>query len=244
MSSKSGSKRPKKSDELVPKKLTTGDVDRTLKKTSFGGVLIHHKNEGQRLALECIDKHEISFIHGCAGTGKSFLAIARGLHGLTTGKYKRLIITRPYVEAGEHLGFLPGGYNNKIAPFMYPVMEIASELIGYSSITELIDAGIVSAIPLAYMRGISFHESFVVCDEAQNIRPTQMRMLLTRIGHHSKMVITGDTHQTDLLSSNGLVDVLNRLTSIKEIGFHEMKVEDCVRSGIVAKIEACYRENL
>lgn len=237
-------KKLKKADELVPKKMSNDDISRVIKKTDYNGILIHHKNEGQRKALEVIDSHEISFIYGCPGTGKSFLAIARGLHGLTTGKYKRLVITRPYVEAGEHLGFLPGSFNNKIAPFMYPVMEIASELMDRDTVMDLINDGIIMAMPLAYMRGATFRESFIVCDEAQNMRQSQMRMLLTRIGSYSKMVITGDTNQSDLYNAtNGLVDALKRLDKIDEIGFHEMKPEDCVRSGIVAKIESCYREN-
>jgi phosphate starvation-inducible protein PhoH len=175
-------------------------------------------------------------------THNTHLAVGLALKDLFARKYERVILTRPYVEAGEHLGFLPGGYNNKIAPFMYPIVEIMSQYIKSKDlITKLIDNGNISVVPLAYMRGCTFKNSFVVADECQNTTVSQMRMLLTRIGDNSKLVITGDVEQSDIGYKNGLMDAIDRLQDIKEIGFHNMGEECCVRSGIVAKIEMKYR---
>lgn len=215
-------------------------------KYSLGGIIVSAKNEGQKNAIQCIKDHEISVIYGYPGSGKSHLAVGLGLQALMTDKCEKLIFTRPYVEAGEHLGFLPGSLNSKIAPFMYPIMEIAGQFIGTEVITAFLDKGNIQVIPMAYMRGITFHNSFVVMDEAQNATPSQMRMILTRIGEKSKLVITGDTEQSDLKfnpEKNGLVDAISKLTNISEIGFCELDENSCVRSPLVAKIDKIYRNS-
>ena len=177
---------------------------------------------------------------------KSHLAISMGVAGMLKGKYQKLILTRPYVEAGEHLGFLPGGFNNKIAPFMYPVMEIISQHIGSEAALEFLDKGNIQVMPLAYMRGVTFHNCYVVADEMQNATISQTRMILTRVGENCKLVLTGDTEQSDLSTyngeKNGLLDAITRLKQIPEIGFCELDEDSCVRSHLVSKIDKTYRK--
>lgn len=217
-------------------------VEPVLQKASFPGLIVSAKNESQKQALNVIDTHEVSVLYGIPGSGKSHLAVGIGLKDMLSRKYERIVLTRPYVEAGEHLGFLPGGYNNKIAPFMYPIVEIMSQYLKDKTlITKLIDNGNISVVPLAYMRGCTFKNCYIVADEMQNSTPSQMRMLLTRIGDNSKLVITGDTEQSDVGYRNGLSDAVERLKDIEEIGFHQFDESSCVRSGIVAKIENKYR---
>lgn len=236
MSKKKGSK----ADALIGDAMVP--VEPVLQKASFPGIIVSAKNEGQKQAIKVIETHEVSFLYGVPGTGKSHLAIGLALKEMFNRKYERIILTRPYVEAGEHLGFLPGGYNNKIAPFMYPVVEIMSQYVKDKNIiTKFIDSGNISVVPFAYMRGCTFKNSFIVADECQNSTVSQMRMLLTRIGDNSKLVVTGDVEQSDIGYRNGLSDAIERLREIEEIGFHEMGEESCVRSGIVGKIEKKYR---
>lgn len=202
------------------------------------------KNDGQKKAIECINTHDISFLYGVPGSGKSHLAISMGVAGMLKGNYQKIILTRPYVEAGEHLGFLPGGFNNKIAPFMYPVMEIISQQVGTEAAVEFIEKGNIQVMPLAYMRGVTFQNCYVVADEMQNATSSQMRMILTRVGEKCKLVLTGDTEQSDLVSSerNGLVDAIYRLKGMSEVGFCELSEESCVRSPLVSKIDKLYRK--
>lgn len=176
-------------------------------------------------------------------THNTHIAIAHGLKELLNGKYERLVLTRPYVEAGEHLGFLPGSYNNKIAPFMYPVTEIITEYVGKKVAADLIDAGNICVVPLAYMRGMTLKKCFVVADEFQNATVAQTRLLLTRIGENSKVVVTGDVNQSDINGKkNGLRDALDRFKDMPEIGMCYFGEDSCVRSGLVAKIEKKYRK--
>lgn len=236
MSKKKGSKAEALvADNMMP-------VEPVLQKASFPGIIVSAKNEGQKEAIKTIESHEVTILSGVPGTGKTHLAVGLALKDMFNRKYERIVLTRPYVEAGEHLGFLPGGYNNKIAPFMFPIVEIMSHYIKSKDlITKLIDNGNIAVVPLAYMRGCTFKNCFVVADECQNTTISQMRMLLTRIGEDSKVVITGDTEQSDIARTNGLVDAISRLGDIPEIGFKFLGEECCVRSGIVAKIEKKYR---
>lgn len=203
------------------------------------------KTEGQNRALESMRKNQVTVLYGMAGTGKSYLATALGLQQLMQDKCEKLILTRPYVEAGEKLGFLPGDFNMKIAPFVQPLMDVIGKFTSRQMIMQFIEKGNIQVIPMAYMRGITFENSFVVADECQNASCHQMRMLLTRVGPNSKLVITGDTDQSDLFPRgdlNGLQDVINRFNgTVPEIAFHELTEDDCVRSPFVAKIEKLYR---
>lgn len=235
-----------RSRDLSKKKKHTIEVPSTktvADKTGVMGIAVIGKNNGQKEAIRIIQNHEVSVIHGVPGTGKTHLAVGLGLHGLLSGHYERLILTRPYVEAGEHLGFLPGGFNQKIAPFMLPVMEISMNYLGKEALNKFVENGNITVMPLAYMRGITFNKAFVVADEMQNATTQQMRMLLTRIGDKCKMVITGDTQQSDLYyhQKNGLADAINRLKNIKEIGFCHLDYDSCVRSALVSKIDEQYR---
>lgn len=229
----------KASHELVTEEV--GSAEKTLRKTDLKGVYIAEKNEGQKLAINAIKEHQITFLYGSPGTGKSHISVGVGLQELVNKRCEKVILTRPYVEAGEHLGYLPGSFNSKIAPFMYPVMEVCKEYLGKDTTMKLIDAGNIQIVPLAYMRGVTFKNSFVVLDEAQNSTPQQMRMILTRMGENSKLVINGDLKQSDLQSKdNGLSDALRRLQGVGGIKFLEIGPEYCVRSGIVSAIEERY----
>jgi phosphate starvation-inducible PhoH-like protein len=212
-------------------------------KMGIRNTFVDCKNEGQREAVKAIDSFDLTILHGVPGTGKTYLAIAKGLKYLMEGKFERLYLTRPYVEAGENLGYLPGDYAAKIAPYLYPIMEIINEIIGKESAKEFIENGVIQIMPLAYMRGVTFKNSYIVADEMQNASIPQMRMLLTRIGENSKMVITGDIEQSDLRTreKNGLEDSISRLKSVLEISFVELTEESCVRSPLVSKIDKLYR---
>ena len=235
----SSKKKNKKQNVLVAADVPS--VESITRKSSFRGVMVVGKNEGQKQAIQVVQNHDISFLYGTAGTGKTHLAVGLGLQGLLSGKYKKLILTRPYVEAGEHLGFLKGDYLNKIAPFMFPITEILTDYLGSNVATELLDEGNISVIPMAFMRGLTMKNAFVIADEVQNCSPSQMRMLLTRMGENSKLVVTGDKEQSDLPGKNGLTDAIDRLKDIEEIGMHYLGPEWCVRSGLIAKIEEKYK---
>ena len=224
----------------------TVSTHKITEKHQVRGVYVVGKNEGQKKAIDVIHEHEISVLYGIPGSGKTHLALSIGLAGLLQGKYDRLILTRPYVEAGERMGFLPGDFSTKIAPFMQPLMEIMGGAIGKTALTAFLEAGNIEVLPLAFMRGRSFNNTFVVADECQNCTTQQMRMLLTRIGRESKIVITGDTEQSDLYTrgeKNGLQDCIDRFKGkLPEMGFFEMTEDCCVRSPIVTKIEKIYRQ--
>jgi phosphate starvation-inducible PhoH-like protein len=158
------------------------------------------------------------------------------------GHFQRMIFTRPYVEAGEKLGFLPGGSDSKFAPFVMPLFEVVSDYLGQEEIKALIEEKRIIIYPLAYMRGSTFKNSYVVADECQNMSIQQMRMMLTRLGENSKIVCTGDIEQSDLcLKTNGLADAINRLKGLPDLEFVEMGYESCVREKIVADIDLRYK---
>lgn len=200
-------------------------------------------SEEQREAIRLIKENQITFIHGLAGTGKTFCAVMYGLRELLFGNYDKLIFTRPCVEAnGERLGMLPGGYDDKIAPYMIPIFDIIADKIPLKSLKKMMEDGKIKTLPLAYLRGCTFNNSYVVADEAQNTNPQQMRLLLTRIGKDSKMVITGDLSQTDITGRNGLRDAIDKLVGIKDISSIELTEKSMARNALITLIEEKYSQ--
>lgn len=196
----------------------------------------------QKQYLETIAKSDLTFAVGPAGTGKTFLAVSCALKALKDGQTSRIIITRPIVEAGEKLGFLPGDLNEKMNPYLRPIFDSFITLIGPEKFTALWEKGIIEIAPLAYMRGRTLQDAFILLDEAQNTTQEQMKMFLTRFGNNSKVVITGDVTQIDLPSKtqSGLLHAVDVLTGLSEIGFVIFGGEDVVRHPLVQKIVKAY----
>jgi len=208
--------------------------------------IVTAKNEGQKNLFRAMAsaENDIIFVDGIAGTGKSFCAISWGLLEFMKGRFEKIIITRPVVEAGENLGFLPGTFEEKILPYITPVMDIIGEHLNIQDIKGMIADGKIVTTPLAFMRGMTFKKAFVLLDEAQNTTPKQMELFLTRIGEGSKMVITGDTRQSDLGQYNGFQDALNILADMKQQG-HGLEIvtlcsNSVVRHGIIPEISKRY----
>lgn len=200
-------------------------------------------SDEQRNLIKEIQKNIITFVHGCPGSGKTFIATLFGLTELLKGKYQKLILTRPCVEAyGENLGFLPGDQQDKIAPYMIPIFDILLDYMPQKEIERMISDRIIVTLPLAFYRGISLKNAFVIMDEAQNTIHQQVRMFLTRIGQNCKMVITGDVNQSDIRGPSGLQDAIERLKGVDNIGIVEMTKNSIVRHPIIEKIEEKYME--
>jgi len=198
-------------------------------------------NNAQKNAIKIIKDNDLTILHGAPGTGKTHLATIFGLQQLIWGNYQKLIITRPCIEAcGESLGFLPGDFNAKIAPYLIPIWDILLESLRKTDLNLLIEEGKIVTIPLAYHRGITFKNAFVIADEMQNTLPQQMRMFLTRMGMGSKVVITGDVSQSDIRNKNGLSDIIERLDNLENVGIVEMDRTCIVRHPLVASIEDRY----
>ena len=194
--------------------------------------------------LQNIQKHDINFGIGPAGTGKTYLAVASAVDALNKEKVKRIVLVRPAVEAGERLGFLPGDLAQKVDPYLRPLYDALYDLAGYDNVTKLFEKGILEVAPLAYMRGRTLNQSFIILDEAQNTTPEQMKMFLTRIGFGTKAVITGDITQIDLAKGqqSGLIEIQKILTNIKGIEFTQFKSDDVVRHPLVQKIINAYEK--
>ena len=194
--------------------------------------------------LNNIQKHDINFGIGPAGTGKTYLAVASAVDALNKEKVKRIVLVRPAVEAGERLGFLPGDLAQKVDPYLRPLYDALYDLAGYDNVTKLFEKGILEVAPLAYMRGRTLNQSFIILDEAQNTTPEQMKMFLTRIGFGTKAVITGDVTQIDLAKGqlSGLIEIQKILTNIKGIEFTQFKSDDVVRHPLVQKIINAYEK--
>ena len=209
------------------------------------GGLITPKTKGQIEYVEAIKKHDIVFGIGPAGTGKTYLAMAMAVNALKKGLVRRIILTRPAVEAGENLGFLPGELEQKVMPYLRPLYDALYEMLEPEKVEQYSDQGIIEVAPLAYMRGRTFNESFVILDEAQNSTPEQMKMFLTRLGFDSKTIITGDITQSDLPEGQliGLIEAERILKSIEEIKFVHLTGEDTVRHELVQKIIEAYEKN-
>jgi len=200
------------------------------------------RSQNQKLYFELLDSKNIIFAIGPAGTGKTFLAVAKAASFLQKGIVKKIILSRPAVEAGEKLGFLPGDLKEKVDPFLRPIYDALYEMMPYDQVEKKINNGIIEIAPIAFMRGRTLEDCFIILDEAQNTTRVQMKMFLTRLGKNSKMVIVGDKTQIDLVSNNdsGLLDSENKLKNINDIGFIYLKENDVVRHNLVRKIISAY----
>ena len=206
------------------------------------GKQIRPKTKGQKDYIDLIRKKTITFGIGPAGTGKTYLAVVMAVQALKRREVERIILTRPAVEAGEKLGFLPGDLQEKIDPYLRPLYDGLYDTLGADAAQRHLEKGIIEIAPLAYMRGRTLDDAFIILDEAQNTTPEQMKMFLTRIGFGSKAVVTGDVTQIDLPNANqsGLRQACQILQNIEEIGFYTLKAEDVVRHPVVAKIIRAY----
>jgi phosphate starvation-inducible protein PhoH and related proteins len=208
------------------------------------GRTIRPKTLNQKRYVEAIDKHTIVFGIGPAGTGKTYLAMAKAVQALQSKNVNRIILTRPAVEAGERLGFLPGTLSEKIDPYLRPLYDALHDMLDPETIPKLLAANTIEVAPLAYMRGRTLNDAFIILDEAQNTSPEQMKMFLTRLGFGSKMVVTGDVTQVDLPSGtrSGLRIVEEILTGIEDVSFNRLTSHDVVRHRLVGHIVAAYDE--
>lgn len=201
------------------------------------------KTAGQRRYVHAINENVITFGVGPAGTGKSWLAVAMAVQSLVAKRVQRIILTRPAVEAGERLGFLPGDLTAKIDPYLRPLYDALHDMVGAEQAKTYLERQIVEVAPLAFMRGRTLNNSFVILDEAQNTTPEQMKMFLTRIGFGTKVVVTGDTTQVDVPDGrSGLLGIERILTGIKDLTFVHLNADDVVRHRIVADIVAAYEK--
>jgi phosphate starvation-inducible PhoH-like protein len=209
------------------------------------GEIIRAKTFRQREYIKAVLSHDLTFCIGPAGTGKTFLAVVLAAQALLANQYERLILTRPAVEAGEKLGFLPGDLQQKINPYLRPLYDALYEMIDAEKVPNLMERGVIEVAPLAYMRGRTLSNAFVIVDEAQNTTPAQMKMVLTRLGFRSRMVITGDLTQTDLpgYQQSGLAVAQKILRSVEGIGFCELTTKDVVRNPLVQRIVAAYEQH-
>jgi phosphate starvation-inducible PhoH-like protein len=208
------------------------------------GKYIYPKTEGQLKLLKALEKDDVVFIVGPAGTGKTYLSVAQAVAHLEAGKIKKIILSRPAVEAGESLGFLPGDFKEKVDPYLKPLYDALEEMLPKEKLIKLIDTEIIEVVPLAFMRGRTLNNAFVILDEAQNSTFTQMKMFLTRLGRNTKSVITGDITQIDLprKSDSGLVQVNDILQKVDGVGFTYFNKGDVVRHKLVKDIINAYEK--
>jgi phosphate starvation-inducible PhoH-like protein len=211
---------------------------------AFGKKQITPKSPNQRRYMECIERHDMVFAIGPGGTGKTYLAVAMAVSSLLTKQVNRIILARPAVEAGERLGFLPGTLQQKIDPYMRPLYDALYDMLDADKLERYLEKGIVEVAPLAFMRGRTLNDSFVILDEAQNTTSEQMKMFLTRLGFNSKAVITGDITQIDLPSGrrSGLIEAIDVVGKIGGIAFVHFNERDVVRHNLVQQIIKAYEE--
>lgn len=230
--------REMKADQLLS--LFNGEITVT-----YRGKPIVPKTLGQRHYVTTIRNKDIVFGIGPAGTGKTYLAVVSAVAALKNGKVKRILLTRPAVEAGESLGFLPGDLQEKVDPYLRPLYDALHDVLGTEGVNKSMERGMIEVAPLAYMRGRTLDDSFIILDEAQNTTPEQMKMFLTRLGFGSHMVITGDVTQIDLPKGkkSGLIEAQRILRNIDEIGFVYFSEQDVVRHALVQKIINAYNQD-
>ncbi|MHB8230111.1 MAG: PhoH family protein [Vulcanimicrobiaceae bacterium] len=226
------------------KKIETAALPSTLYRSQRGRQ-IRPKTAGQRSLVESIDRNTLTFGIGPAGTGKTFLAVVMAVRALRAKAVSRLVLSRPAVEAGEKLGFLPGDAREKVDPYLRPLYDALAELLDDQVVARYIERGTIEVAPLAYMRGRTLSEAFVILDEAQNATRAQMKMFLTRLGSGSKMVVNGDVTQIDLPpgASSGLLEARSRFSSIGDIGIVELDETDVVRHPLVARNIRAYEHD-
>jgi len=217
----------------------------TLDILSRRGKTIRPKTLNQKRYVDAIDANTIVFGIGPAGTGKTYLAMAKAVHALQTKQVNRIILTRPAVEAGERLGFLPGTLSEKIDPYLRPLYDALHDMMDPEAIPKLMSTGVIEVAPLAYMRGRTLNDAFIILDEAQNTTAEQMKMFLTRLGFGSKIVVTGDVTQVDLPggAKSGLAAAMEILEGIDDIHFAELTTADVVRHRLVSDIVDAYARN-
>jgi phosphate starvation-inducible PhoH-like protein len=220
------------------------DLQRDILSRTRRGEEIRAKTFRQRQYIQALRKNDLTLCTGPAGTGKTFLAVVVAVQALLANQYERLILTRPAVEAGEKLGFLPGDLQQKVNPYLRPLYDAINEFIDPEKVPNLIERGVIEVAPLAYMRGRTLNNAFVIVDEAQNTTPAQMKMVLTRLGFRSRMVVTGDMTQTDLPQNqqSGLAVALKILQNVEGIAFCEFSQKDVVRHPLVQRIVAAYEQ--
>lgn len=205
------------------------------------GSPVRAKTQGQMAYVQAMDSNIVTFGIGPAGTGKTYLAVAKAVRALEDGRVRRIVLTRPAVEAGESLGFLPGTLNDKVDPYLRPLYDALSDMLGAAQLKRYLDENVVEVAPLAYMRGRTLNDAFVILDEAQNATVQQLKMFLTRLGFNTTMVITGDITQVDLaVPKSGLLSIERILNSVKDISFVHLRSEDVVRNALVGRIVEAY----
>ena len=211
---------------------------------TVNGKTIYPKTIGQRYMVKCMSKEDIVFASGVAGTGKTYLAVVYATSLLKKGEINKIILTRPAVEAGESLGFLPGDLKEKVDPYLRPLYDALHDTLGSEQVEKLMEKEVIEIAPLAYMRGRTLDNAFIILDEAQNTTRAQMKMFLTRMGFNSKIVITGDITQIDLIrkGDSGLLNAKNLLSGIEGISFVELTSLDVVRNPLVQKIIERYEQ--
>lgn len=209
--------------------------------TFAGGNPVRAKTAGQTAYIQAMESNTVTFGIGPAGTGKTYLAVAKAVRALEDGRVRRIVLTRPAVEAGENLGFLPGTLNDKVDPYLRPLYDALSDMLGAPQLKRYMDENVVEVAPLAYMRGRTLNDAFVILDEAQNATVQQLKMFLTRLGFNTTMVITGDRTQVDLaVPKSGLASIENVLKDVKSIAFVHLNAQDVVRAELVGRIVEAY----
>lgn len=240
---------------ITHRSLTTEDVKAMLEYNRHAGTgqtvsvyagkkVIEASTEGQQRYIETMLANDLTFCTGPAGTGKTYLAVAVAVSMLKNKQIRRIVLARPAVEAGEKLGFLPGDLQAKVNPYLRPLFDALEDMMDFAQMRKMIDLDIIEIIPLAFMRGRTLNEAAIICDEAQNTSPLQMLMVLTRLGHGSKMIITGDITQIDLDTGlgSGMVEAIQTLGRIDGIGVVELTQMDIVRHRLVQEIVQAYKK--
>ena len=205
---------------------------------------IYPKSDGQKKYIQSINEYDVIFGLGPAGTGKSYLAVAKAVQFLKKGNIEKIVLSRPAVEAGENLGFLPGDMKDKVDPYLRPIYDALYEMMPFDLVEKKLQEGIIEIAPVAFMRGRTFKNSFIIIDEAQNTSSIQMKMILTRLGHGSKMIINGDLTQIDIkyINDSGLNTAQKKLINLKNIKFVNLNKKDVVRHNIVSEIISAYEK--